>query len=120
MTRYPIRLDMDVAWGDMNALGHVSNVEYFRYFENARTLYLEAIGLPNAASILVSARCGYRQPLVHPDRVRIEVGCTRADRTMLTLAFRVFSEKLKAYVAEGDQVVVAYDYQAGTKAPVPL
>ena len=29
-------LDIPVRWGDMDALGHVNNIMYFRYFEQVR------------------------------------------------------------------------------------
>ncbi len=41
---YPVVVEWDVAWGDMDAYGHVNNVVYFRYFEQARIAYLERIG----------------------------------------------------------------------------
>lgn len=33
---FPVRVDIPVAWGEMDAFGHVNNVVYFRYFESAR------------------------------------------------------------------------------------
>ena len=36
---FPSIVELDVAWGDMDSLGHVNNVVYFRYFENARVEY---------------------------------------------------------------------------------
>ena len=30
------RLPLKLRWGEMDALGHVNNTEYFRYFEQAR------------------------------------------------------------------------------------
>jgi acyl-CoA thioester hydrolase len=29
---YPVILDIPVAWGEMDALRHVNNIVYFRYF----------------------------------------------------------------------------------------
>ena len=33
---YPIVFEQRVAWGDMDAFGHVNNVIYYRYIESAR------------------------------------------------------------------------------------
>jgi acyl-CoA thioester hydrolase len=30
------RVRMPIRWGDMDAMGHVNNTVYFRYFEQAR------------------------------------------------------------------------------------
>ena len=37
-TRFPIR------WGDMDAMGHVNNANYFRYLEIARIEWLHSVG----------------------------------------------------------------------------
>lgn len=33
---YPVRIEVPVAWGELDAFGHVNNTAYFRYFESAR------------------------------------------------------------------------------------
>ena len=35
-----------VRWGDMDAMGHVNNTVYFRYFEVARLDWLFRVGAP--------------------------------------------------------------------------
>ena len=37
-------IEIPVAWGEMDSMGHVNNIVYFRYFETARMNYLERIG----------------------------------------------------------------------------
>ena len=44
---FPVIVEFPVAWGEMDALGHVNNVAYFRYFENARIAYFERIKMWN-------------------------------------------------------------------------
>lgn len=44
LDRYPVVIEQSVTWGDMDANGHVNNVEYFRYMENARVEYYRRIG----------------------------------------------------------------------------
>jgi acyl-CoA thioester hydrolase len=29
---YPVIVEFPVAWGEMDAMGHVNNIVYFRYF----------------------------------------------------------------------------------------
>ena len=40
------RVRMPIRWGDMDAMGHVNNTVYFRYFEQARIALFEAMGCP--------------------------------------------------------------------------
>ena len=41
LSDFAFQSDMDVEWGDMDALQHVNNVEYFKYFQKARIAYFE-------------------------------------------------------------------------------
>lgn len=41
---FPVRVGIPVAWGEMDAFGHVNNVVYFRYFESARIAFFGADG----------------------------------------------------------------------------
>src|SRR5256885_557267 len=44
LAQFKVVIDQPVAWGDMDSFGHVNNVVYFRYFENARVEYFRRIG----------------------------------------------------------------------------
>ncbi|MDB5909191.1 MAG: acyl-CoA thioesterase [Massilia sp.] len=37
-------MPMPIRWGDMDAMGHVNNTVYFRYFEQARISWFDEIG----------------------------------------------------------------------------
>ena len=43
--RYPVSVTIPVAWGEMDAFGHVNNVIYARWIESARVEYSRRIGL---------------------------------------------------------------------------
>ena len=45
---YPLVYTQHVAWGDMDAFGHVNNVMYYRYVESARLAYIEHTGILSA------------------------------------------------------------------------
>ena len=65
---YPIVVEISVAWGDMDAFQHVNNTAYFRYFENARIVYFDKIGIidmlrqTGIGPILGSTSCTYKLP----------------------------------------------------------
>lgn len=42
---FPVVTKIVVAWGEMDALQHVNNVVYFRYFETARIDYFAHLKL---------------------------------------------------------------------------
>ncbi|WP_171265725.1 thioesterase family protein, partial [Acinetobacter baumannii] len=56
---YPVIYDQKVAWGDMDAFGHVNNVQYYRYIESSRILYMEK------ALLHKDLKC--KAPLIEPN-----------------------------------------------------
>ena len=122
---YPIIVDVPVAWGDMDAFGHVNNTVFFRWFETARIAFLEAIGLVAGGEgggigpILASTSCRFRRPVQFPDTVRVGVRTSSVEEDRFAHEYIVVSRTSGAVVAEGTGVVVSYDYGAGRKAPIP-
>ena len=119
---FPVRVDVPVAWGEMDAFGHVNNVVYFRYFENARIEYLLRIGFADSSAIgpiLASTHCRFRRPLTYPDQLRVGMRVPEIAEDRFTIEYRLVSERLAAVAAEGGGVVVSYDYAQGRKAPLP-
>lgn len=123
---YPIQLEQELAWGEQDALGHINNTLFFRYFENARVAHFAAIGLgfPSPGSggcgpILASTQCNFLRPLTFPDRIRIECGVSRIGTSSFTQSYRIFSFQQQTWVAEGEAVTVYYDYGAAKSAPLP-
>ena len=122
---YPLILEQDVIWSDMDAMGHVNNTVYFRYFEDGRIALFEKIGglslleSQGLGPILANERCDFRRPLHYPDRIRIGVRvCELAEKKFL-MGFAVYSEKQQTLVAEGDGLVVFYDYRNGRSCQIP-
>jgi len=122
---FPVVISIPVAWGEMDAFGHVNNAVYFRYFETARSHYLEAIGFRGGGDrgvvgpILASTHCRFRRPLVFPDTVQVGVRAKEVGEDRIIFEQRIVSEKLGEVAAIGEAVVVSFDYGRSVKAPVP-
>lgn len=119
-----IIITVPVAWGEMDAFGHVNNAVFFRYFESARIAYLEAIDFrgdtpDRVGPILASTHCRFRRPLAYPDTLRVHARATLVDEDRFTMEYRILSDQLGAVAAEGGGVVVAYDYAHARKARLP-
>ncbi len=121
---YPVVVTIPVAWGEMDALGHVNNIIYFRYFETARMRYLEQAGLIDLMKqigigpILARTSCTYRVPVYYPDTLSVGTRVSTIGNTHFTMDYLIVSERNGAS-ANGDSVVVTFDYRANGKAPVP-
>src|ERR1700741_3481341 len=67
-----------IRWGDMDAMGHVNNTVYFRYMEQARIAWFEAL-VPGAEAwsemsiVIVNASCNFRKPIKYPGMVEVKV-----------------------------------------------
>lgn len=122
---YPVVMDIDVAWGDMDSFNHVNNIIYFRYFESVRIRYFERSGMMEAMEssgigpILASTKCRYKAAVTYPDRIRVGARVTELSSDRCTMITALASEKLGCIAAEGESVIVSYDYNQLAKAPFP-
>ena len=122
---FPVIVEYPVAWGDMDALRHVNNVTYFRYFENARIAYFERIRMwefmdkTGIGPILASTQCRFRVPLTYPDVVPIGSCVSDIGQDSFTMKYCVISHRLSKIAAEGEGQLVTYDYHNNRKVPMP-
>jgi acyl-CoA thioester hydrolase len=125
MKDYPVVVDIDVRWGDMDALVHVNNIVYFQYFQLARGAYLQRIGMPPAGPawhdfgwVIGANCCRYKAPVTFPDTLSVwtRVGALSDDRMLME--YRAVSKKLGKVAAEGEALVFAYDFGAGRKSTI--
>lgn len=122
---YPVTFQTPVAWGEMDSFNHVNNVVYFRYFESARIAYFGRVGIDKhmletrVGPILASTNCRFRRPLSYPDTITIGARVTEVGDDRFTMHYRVVSHTLEAVAAEGEGLIVIYDYENACKAPLP-
>lgn len=118
-------LAIPVAWGEMDALGHVNNIVYFRYMETARVAFLQRLGINRLEGeggvgvILQSVQARFRRPVVYPDTVHVSSRVLSVERDRFTLEHEIRSEKLADVAAIGSGVIVSYDYTRGAKVDLP-
>ena len=111
-----------VVWGDMDALGHVNNTIYLRWFEEARIQYFRhpKIGWPESTGIILAhQRCDYLAPVHYPDVVETRVWISKLGNRSMTMSFEMRSETQQRAIARGEGVIVAFDYAANTSVLIP-
>ncbi|ELV8594727.1 acyl-CoA thioesterase [Vibrio fluvialis] len=119
---FPVVTEIPVAWGEMDALQHVNNVVYFRYFETARIDYfrhiqlMEDIAITQIGPVLSETQCRYKIPVTFPDTLLVgsRVSDVQADR--FSMEYQVVSKKLGKVTTTGSATVVMFDFKNGTKA----
>ncbi len=122
---YPVVVEFPIAWGEMDSFHHVNNVVYFRYFENARIVYSEKLGLhtykeqTGIGPILGSICCRFKLPLTFPDIVSVGAKIVSIEEDRFTMKHAVLSRRHQSIAAEGEGVIVMYDYREGKKTALP-
>lgn len=125
LTEYPVVLQQNVIWGDMDAFGHVNNTVYFRYFEDARIAYFDKVGVHDLKEksklgpILATTHSDFKTPLEYPDRIHIAGRSTILGPKKFSMDYLVYSERFDAIAAEGEGLLVFYDYANGTSCEIP-
>src|SRR5215210_5801955 len=122
---YPVVIEAPVAWGEMDSLGHVNNTVYFRYFESARVAYFERLGVwdlmreTGTGPILASTRCKFRVALTYPDTVSVGTRVVNLREDRFVMKYLVVSHGHGRVAAEGEGLVVSYDYRTRKRSPLP-
>jgi len=107
---FPLVIETDVAWGEMDAYQHVNNVVYFRYFENARVAYLTRSGwdaMEERTGVGIVVRrieASYHTPLQYPCHIwlaaRVPISeASKDDRFAMEYAVGYIGEDVTFHVA---------------------
>jgi acyl-CoA thioester hydrolase len=122
---YDVVITLPVQWGDQDALQHVNNTVYFRWFESGRIACWDRIGLwdllrqSRVGPILASVSCDYRRQITYPDTVHVGSRIVRLGRTSFGMEQVVVSASQRAVAADGRSTVVVFDYAANIPTPIP-
>lgn len=122
---FPLVIKLPVVWREMDSLGHVNNVIYFTYFENARIAYFEKVGMAaktgenSKGPILGSTSCRFKVPLVYPDTIWVGARMHGLSEYRFHHKYVVVSEKLERVAATGEGTIVYYDYFSAKKSAIP-
>jgi len=115
-----------VRFGDLDAMRHLNNVVFLRYFETARIAYIRNLmpahdpAHPEQAKWgLIFAEChiNYRSPVYFDEEVAVEcsVGDVRRSAFQVLFSMRVADR----VAAEGYGWLVGFDYEAERSCPLP-
>ena len=115
-----------VRFGDLDAMRHLNNVVFLRYFETARIAFMRELfpkhdpAHPEASkSGLIFAECHirYRSPVHFDEEVAIECSVGEIRRSAFEMNFEMKVEDRLA--AEGCGWLVGFDYETQASAPLP-
>jgi len=111
-----------IDWSDLDLLGHVNNIAFSRFFQAARVEYCGHIGLNvfqgmKTGPILAASRVQFVAQLFFPGSVRILTRLKKVGGTSIVMEHALYDDK-GTLCAFSEDVVVRYDFVAGTKIPL--
>jgi acyl-CoA thioester hydrolase len=115
-----------VRFGDLDAMRHLNNVVFLRYFETARIAYLREIvpdhdpaNPENDAFGLIFAEChiNYRSPVYFDEQLDVHCTIGNVKRSSFRVEFEMRVGSRLA--AEGYGVLVGFDYPAQQASSLP-
>jgi acyl-CoA thioester hydrolase len=121
---FKIKVEIPIAWGDMDSFKHVNNTKVFKYFETARMKYFEETGFIETMEkdaigpILASTSAKFIKPLFYPDTVIAGTRVTSIEPTQFIMEYIVES-KSKGIAALGDAKMVVYNYKSSERTVLP-
>ncbi|ASI93060.1 MULTISPECIES: acyl-CoA thioesterase [Vibrio] len=119
---YSVVTEIPVAWGEMDALNHVNNAVYFRYFETARLDYfshinlMEDMAVTNIGPVLGETYCRYKLPVTYPDTLLVGSRITEVQEDRFKMEYQVVSKKLGKVTTTGTATIVMFDFTTNQKA----
>jgi len=125
MGGWTTEVTLDVAWGEMDALGHVNNIRYIAWAETARIALFRQLGMATlpedpVGPILARIECDYLEPVEYPARITVGIRAERVGNSSMTLEHEIWRTGApERVVARGKAVVVLINYATQEKVRVP-
>jgi acyl-CoA thioester hydrolase len=122
MNQRPYRVDVPLRWSDMDAYGHVNNVQFLRLLEDARVIgFQEWFGnerdLLTEGVVVARHEIEYLAPLdFRHAPISVEMWATKISGSSFNLAYEVGdpADFGHATYARAETTLVAYDFATAT------
>ncbi|STX30189.1 Thiesterase [Legionella beliardensis] len=109
-----------IAWGDMDALGHVNNARYFDYFQEARIEWLASLNFDlqqPTGPVVIHVACTFLKPVVYPATLTITSSVHSVGHSSFIIDHDLFQEE--TLMAQGISKIVWVDYKLNKSVALP-
>ncbi|AQQ51971.1 acyl-CoA thioesterase [Planococcus lenghuensis] len=115
-------IDVKVRFCETDALGHISNISYFIYLEEARTDFFGEMGfemgIGNWKFILASATCDFVSQGYFNQRLKVVSEISRIGNSSFTIVHRIEDDRGKR-IANGEASIVFFDFDKQKSERLP-
>ena len=113
-----------IRWGDMDAMGHVNNTVYFRYMEQARIGWFDALvpqqqAWKSTGIVIVNASCNFRRPISYPGTVEVRLFSGPPGGSSVATYYELRVDGEEAPSADGAAMVVFIDMEKQKPIRIP-
>lgn len=110
-----------VRFSDVDVYGHVNNVKYFEYYQEARLAYISELGRQEGSDrftiVLARMNVDYRRPILfRPEPYQIETTVSRVGRSSFDLASQIRDGD--TVLSRAQAVMVTFDARSQTARPL--
>jgi acyl-CoA thioester hydrolase len=121
------KVNIQIRFGDTDALGHINNAKYLSYMEVSRIKYFDdlfgnSIDWPNEGFILAKAEVNFKKPIFLNDKVSLYVRASRFGTKSFDMEYafvRTLTDGTEELVATGLTVQVTMSFKDNISIPVP-
>ncbi|HJV45082.1 MAG TPA: thioesterase family protein [Bacillota bacterium] len=107
---------------ETDALGHINNVSYFIYFEQARVeFFIDSQiekNLEGWSFVLASAHCDFRKQAYLHQSLMVMTTVSHIGRSSVKLKHRMIDQSTEEFIAEGEDVLVRVNLTTQKSEPL--
>lgn len=117
--------NITVRFGETDLLGHVNNASYFSYLEHARVEFFKALSSDEGYQydkwqfILATIKCDFLKQAYFDQELTIDTKVSRIGNKSFTLKQPIYDKETGKLVADGESVIVYFDFDEQTSKPIP-
>lgn len=117
-------MTLPIRWGDLDAMGHVNNTLYFRYFEIIRIAWFDRIGAPpnpqGEGLVIVNAFCNFIKQIEYPGDILARHYVANPGRSSFETYVTLERTDMPGVIhASGGARTVWVDFRKQKSAPMP-
>ncbi|SDG98584.1 acyl-CoA thioester hydrolase [Planococcus glaciei] len=116
-------ITVKVRFSETDALGHVSNISYFIYLEEARIEFFRELGLDMTIDkwsvIMISANCMFYKQAYFDQRLKVTSFVTKIGNSSFKIGHRITDANSGELIAEGDAGAVYFDFSSQKSERIP-
>ncbi|MHB1492574.1 MAG: acyl-CoA thioesterase [Thermoplasmataceae archaeon] len=115
-------IELQIRFGDLDALGHVNNAAYLSFFELGRIdffmKFLKGFHSKTVNFVVVHADIDFRIPIYYEDKPRILTEIEKVGTTSVSFKHTILRQGDDAILSSGKTVIVWVD-RGGKKQQIP-